>query len=404
MAEFDIVIVGAGIAGGALACALQDSDYRVALVEATPLQLKPLQVQASSDGTGVDSFDSRVSAITPASQRFLAGLGAWDKILEQRVCPYQYMRVWDGEGTGAIDFSAVEVQAEQLGYIIENRVLTRALLSQVVERGRVVLFHPARLQNILRRDDGAPTLLLEDGQQLDCKLLVGADGALSKLRQLAQFETREWDYGHHALVCTVETELAHESTAYQRFMGSGPLAFLPLPGVDGRHYCSIVWSIDSAGIDAIVGLADDEFLGRLQQSFESRLGRLRACSARVAFPLRQRHAIDYVQAGLALVGDAAHTIHPLAGQGINLGLQDVAVLAQELLRAGSDPGELALLKRYQRQRKGDNLLMMAAMDGFKQLFGRGPLPLRVLRGIGMRLANRAGPVKQEIMRRAMGIR
>jgi 2-octaprenylphenol hydroxylase len=399
MAEFDIGIVGAGIAGGALACALQDSDYRIALVEASPLLL-----QVSSTGVGVDGFDSRVSAITPASQQFLTSLGAWDGILQHRVCPYQYMRVWDGEGTGVIDFSADEVQAERLGHIIENRVITSSLMSKVVESGRVTLFNPARVEDVLRRDCGSPSLVLEDGQQLDCELLVGADGALSKLRELAQFKTREWDYGHHALVCTVETQLSHESTAYQRFMKSGPLAFLPLADIDGHHYCSIVWSIESSEVDAIVALEDEEFLNRLQQSFEGRLGHLRACSRRVAFPLRQRHAIDYVQPGLALVGDAAHTIHPLAGQGINLGLQDVAVLAQELLQSTSSPGDLALLKRYQRQRKGDNLLMMAAMDGFKQLFGQGPLPLRVMRGIGMRLANRAGPVKQEIMRRAMGIR
>ena len=187
---------------------------------------------------------------------------------------------------------------------------------------------------------------------------------------------------------------------------TGPLAFLPLPGEDGRHYCSIVWSLREALVDDLLALDSPAFCGALEQAFEGRLGRVLDCAPRFAFPLRQRHAIDYVQAGVALVGDAAHTIHPLAGQGINLGLQDVDVLAQEVLAGharGLNPGQLALLRRYQRRRKGENLLMMAAMDGFKALFEQQALPLRWLRNAGMRGVGRIGPLKQQLIRHAMGV-
>ena len=232
------------------------------------------------------------------------------------------------------------------------------------------------------------------------------DEALSQLRKLAGLRTREWDYGHHALVCTVETEKPHCGVAHQRFLSAGPLAFLPLASRAGRNYCSIVWSVESAPAQELLALGDEEFKQQLGLAIEHRLGAILACSDRIGFPLRQRHAIDYVQPGLALVGDAAHTIHPLAGQGINLGLQDVAVLAQELLAAhqqGAALGSLAVLQRYQRRRKGENLLMMAAMDGFKRLFAEQALPVRWLRNTGMNLVGGNGPLKRRLMRHAMGI-
>jgi 2-octaprenylphenol hydroxylase len=247
---------------------------------------------------------------------------------------------------------------------------------------------------------------LEGGESLQADLLVAADGALSRVRELMDFATREWDYGHSALVASVETERPHEATAWQRFLPSGPLAFLPLPGEEGRHFCSIVWSIRQELVDDLLAASDQEFCARLEQAFERRLGGVLGVSRRFAFPLRQRHAIDYVQPGVALVADAAHTIHPLAGQGINLGLQDVAVLAEEILAAtarGANPGRLDVLRRYQRRRKGENLAMMAAMDGFKRLFEQQALPVRWLRNVGMRGVGRLTPVKQRLMRHAMGL-
>jgi 2-octaprenylphenol hydroxylase len=400
--EFDVVIVGAGIAGGALVRALAQQDLRLALVEARPLESAP-----AAPTTGLEGFDARVSAITPASQTLLHSLGVWQSITASRACPYRHMHVWDGEGSASIDFDAGELDAPVLGHIVENRVLTGALLEDVGKRAEVTVFNPARLQNLHREETGHCRLQLEDGRELRCQLLVAADGALSRVRQLADFRTREWDYGHHALVATVETELYHQGTAYQRFMATGPLAFLPLASQGDRHYCSIVWSAKPDLAETLQALSDEEFCAQLERSFERRLGGIRAVSPRFAFPLRQRHAIDYVQPGIALVGDAAHTIHPLAGQGINLGLQDVVALSEELtreVRRGGSVGSMEVLSRYQRRRKGENMLMMTAMDGFKRLFEEQSLPLRWLRNTGMRLVGQAGPLKQQLMRHAMGVR
>jgi len=220
------------------------------------------------------------------------------------------------------------------------------------------------------------------------------------------FATREWDYGHRAIVATVQVEKSHEDTCWQRFLPSGPLALLPLPAENGQHYCSIVWSLQDALVDDLLAMDEGDFCAELERASERRLGRIVGSSPRFAFPLRQRHAVDYVQQGVALVADAAHTIHPLAGQGINLGLQDVAVLAEEILSArarGANPGQLQVLRRYQRRRKGENLLMMTAMDGFKRLFEQEALPLRWLRNVGMRSVDQLAPVKQQLMRHAMGL-
>ncbi len=400
--EFDVVIVGAGIAGSALLRALLPLKLRLALIETNPIS-----AQAAPAVAGVDGFDARVSAITPASQSLLEELGCWEAMRAQRLCPYQHMQVWDADGTASIEFDAAELDAPALGHIIENRVISAALLAGIEDHSGVRIYNPARLDSLQRLEDGRSRLLLDDGSEMFCALLVAADGALSRVRELAGFKTREWDYGHHALVATVETERGHAGTAYQRFMASGPLAFLPLPAQQGQHFCSIVWSIESSQVAALLELDDADFLQALGKACEHRLGALLAVSRRRTFPLRQRHALDYVQAGIALVGDAAHTIHPLAGQGVNLGLQDVAALANELARAvarGLSPGELAVLKRYQRQRKGENLMMMAAMDGFKRLYGEQALPLRWLRNTGMRLIGKAKPLKHQLMRQAMGIR
>ncbi len=398
---FDLVIVGSGIAGTALAASLAGRGLRLALVEAQDLVDRDLPPPG-----GLDSFDSRVSALTPRSRALLEAVDCWSAITGYRACPYTHMTVWDAEGTGLIEFDAAEVQRPELGYIVENRVVVKALLDRVRAATDVVLLSPARVAACDRGADGAMQLTLagEGGDQLRADLVVAADGAMSPLRQMLGFETREWDYGHRALVCTVQTEHAHQATAWQRFLPSGPLAFLPLPG-DGQ-FCSIVWSVPEARAEELLGLDEAAFCSALGEAFEQRLGRVLAATPRFAFPLRQRHAVDYVQPGVALIADAAHTIHPLAGQGINLGLQDVAALAEEVVWAlgqGLNPGRLEVLRRYQRRRKGENLLMMAAMDGFKRLFEEDALPLRFLRNAGMDLVGRLGPVKQQLMRHAMGL-
>ncbi|MDX1732902.1 MAG: UbiH/UbiF/VisC/COQ6 family ubiquinone biosynthesis hydroxylase [Halioglobus sp.] len=397
----DVVIVGAGIAGASLALALADRGLRIALVEARPLAPPPLP-----EAAGLRDFDARVSALTPRSRDLLRQLGAWEAIENYRYCPYHHMTVWDAEGTGLIEFDRAEVDAPALGFIVENRAIVHALLHRAQQSRDIELLGGAALLACTRGDDSSQVIELEGGGELVTDLLVAADGAQSRVRQLMNFRTREWDYGHHALVATVETARTHDDTAWQRFMPTGPLALLPLQARDGRNFCSIVWSLQEDRAQDILALDDAAFCAALTEASESRLGTVLASSPRHAFPLRQRHAVDYVQPGVALVGDAAHTIHPLAGQGINLGLQDGAVLADEIIRGGANgvsPGQLQLLRRYQRRRKGENLLMMGAMDGFKRLFEEPALPVRWLRSVGMRSVDRMAPVKQQLMRHAMGI-
>jgi 2-octaprenylphenol hydroxylase len=399
--KFDVVIVGAGIAGSALAVALSGHGFMIALVEAQALPASALPLSKN-----LRDFDSRVSALTPRSREFLSQLGAWDAIAAYRHCAYSHMTVWDAEGTGQIEFDSAEVGASELGHIVENRAIVHALLARVATAADITVLSPVALASCKRLASSRMSLVLDGGECLEADLLVAADGALSRVREMMGFRCREWDYGHRAIVATVEVERPHEATARQRFLPSGPLALLPLPGEDNRHYCSIVWSLQDDLVDALLALEDAAFCAELTRASEARLGAVLGASRRFAHPLRQRHAVDYVQPGVALVADAAHTIHPLAGQGINLGLQDVAVLSAEILagqRNGVPPGQLDLLQRYQRQRKGENLMMMTAMDGFKRLFEQQSLPLRWLRNAGMRRIDNLAPLKQQLMRRAMGL-
>ncbi len=405
--RFDVVIVGGGIAGSALAAALAGSSLQLAVIEASSAT-----DNAPMGSVELADYDPRVSALTPASQRFLDQLGAWPLIAKVRVSPYRHMHVWDADGTGAIDFAASELQQPCLGHIVENRVTVWALHQVLRSAPNVVLLDRSRVAEIQPRgpvDEAgealAYSLLLDDQQQLDAGLVVAADGALSSIRQLAGFKTREWDYEHFATVTTVATQHPHQQTAWQRFLPEGPLAFLPLAGATQNH-CSIVWSAEPGLAGRIAALDDTDFCDALGRAFEHRLGRILDAAPRTSYPLRQRHATRYFKPGLALVGDAAHTIHPLAGQGINLGLKDVEVLSQELLRAqaqGLEPGLPAVLSRFQRRRMADNLTMMLAMDGFKRLFSQQALSVRWLRNAGMSRLNQSPGIKRRIMRQAMGL-
>jgi 2-octaprenylphenol hydroxylase len=398
---YDVVVVGAGIAGASLALALWGRGLRIAVVEARALEPPSLPT-----GCSVDDYDLRVSALTPRSRALLETLGAWEAIEHYRYCTYRHMTVWDAQGTGQIDFDQSEVEGAALGHIVENRVIVGALIACLRNSPDIAVLEGQSLAGCERLADGGVALSLSDGRELTARLLVAADGALSRVRELLAFDTREWDYGHRAIVATVAFEQSHRDTAWQSFAPEGPLALLPLPGAPDAHRVSIVWSQQDEAAQALLALDEADFCARLTDASVGRLGRALSCSRRADFPLRQRHAIDYVTEGVALVGDAAHTIHPLAGQGINLGLQDVAALAEEIGSAidrGLDPGALVVLRRYQRRRKGDNLLMMAAMDGFKRLFEEPSLPVRWLRNTGMRTVDGLVPLKAQIMRHAMGL-
>jgi len=397
--QFDILIVGGGMIGSALALGLSRQGWQVGLIEGAPAASLMAPAEPANS---VDDFEPRVSAISLASQRLLEELGAWPKVQASRHCGYREMTVWDGDGTGRIHFDAAELHARSLGTIVENRNIVRALFESLSDSS-VQLLDGVRVK-AWSRERGVE---LEDGRRLAARLVVGADGALSRLRQWSGLATREWDYDQQAIVCTVRTSQNHRYTAWQRFSPTGPLAFLPLLNEAGdEHFCSIVWSQDTLEARRLMALETESFRKELEAAIERELGEVLAVSRRFAFPLRQRHAKDYIADGLALVGDAAHTIHPLAGQGANLGYGDVRALLDELERArelGLAPDDASVLARYQRRRKGENLAMMAAMEGFKQLFARDELPVRWLRNTGMRWLNQLAPLKNRIAAEAMGI-
>ncbi len=389
--SYDIVINGGGMVGAALACALGDSPLRVAVLESRrPQPLNP-----------TDPAELRVSAIGRASQRLFVAVGAWEAMTAQRVSPFREMRVWDAGGAGSIHFDCAEIGEPGLGWIIENRAIQWALLDRLEGFQNVDLLCPAALEEC-RIQDHRVELGLASGRRLSTRLLVGADGGGSRVRTLAGIATRGWDYSQKGVVCVVATELPHQETAWQRFLPGGPLAFLPL--ADGR--CSIVWSTGHGHAEDLLALDDAAFAQALGDAFDHRLGGIIGVGPRAAFPLRLQHAMAYTRPRVALVGDAAHVVHPLAGQGVNLGLLDAAALAEVLLdavRDKRDPGSLRVLRRYERWRKGENVMMLAVMDGFKRLFGNPLPPVAWLRNLGLGLTDAAAPLKHRIIRRAMGL-
>lgn len=393
--HFDVVIVGGGMSGLTLARSLADSDLQIAVVE------------ASVDGPNwsEDQVDPRVSALSEASRALLTRLGAWPEMVARRVTPYTHMSVWDGEGTGALSFHAQEAGVSLLGHIVENSVTVQALQQTLVGYDNVTLLR-GRKPTGLTLGDGSHQLCFDD-KVLNTALVVACDGAQSRVRDWAGFETREWDYGHHALVTTVQVEQPHQSTAWQRFLPTGPLAFLPITQGEDEHWCSIVWSTSPARAEALKTMPEADFCAELTRAFESRLGQIISTDQRYSVPLRQRHAVDYVKPGVALVADAAHTIHPLAGQGVNLGFLDVAMLSDCILEAhahGDAVGDLAWLQRYQARRKPDNLAMMAAMEGLKRLFGAEALPLRWLRNQGLHRVAKMPWLRRQLVTQALGWR
>ncbi|KZY63730.1 hypothetical protein A3742_04770 [Oleiphilus sp. HI0071] len=409
---YDLVIVGAGISGASAAVALAKTGLHVALVDAQD----PRLVSSTKDRTCVDDFSSRVSAITPANAQWLEDIGVWSHLKPQQIQPYANMEVWEELGGGRIQFDALDYQRPCLGFIIENQALLSACfaaLDTAPDIHSVDYFFGARISAMhLDQQQKVRELVFEDDSRISTKLLIGADGANSFVRRALNIPTREWDYQQCAIVCTVETEKPHEETAWQRFSERGPVAYLPLRDTldknDSRyaHFCSIVWSLDTAHARSTYALDDKAFCASIERELEGRLGQVKSVSARCLFPLRQRHAKSYVVDQAVLLGDAAHTIHPLAGQGLNLGLSDVQALEgilQDAQRKGYALSHPVLLKRYQRQRKSENLAMMLGMEGFKRLFGSEDPLLRLLRNTGVNTVNAHTFIKRQIATRAMGL-
>lgn len=396
--DFDILVVGGGMVGAcfaALAAADRELlDLRIALLEARPPESAP------DAGVGL-----RVSAISPASRRILHACGAWQWLPETHLSPYTDMIVWDAAGraggAASIHFSASDTSEPNLGHIVENRRVQWALYESRALRRVTVL--RAELAGLAFEADAA-TVTLSDGRRVSASLVVGADGADSPSRRLAGLETAGWSYDQHAFVTHVRTERPHRSTAWQRFLPDGPIAFLPL--ADGRS--SIVWSTRPEHALELVECSATQLGEALAQAIDGVLGEVTPDGPRGRFPLRLAHARSYVKERFALVGDAAHAMHPLAGQGVNLGFLDCAALVETLVdarRAGARVealAELPVLRRYERWRKSENLLALGLIDGINRLFSTTRAPLGWIRRTGFTLVDASRPAKRALMGRAMG--
>lgn len=393
--EFNILIVGGGMVGLSVAALLAD-------VEGVGVTLVDAGARPSFDPD--EDIALRVSSVAPGSIAMLQAIGAWEEILGARACPFRAMKVWDAcgsvEGPETLTFDSAEFAVPQLGFIVENNLVQHAVLHAL--RGSSASIRYQTPIHSLTREGTRFTVTLESGEVLSPDLLVGADGARSFVRGSAGIAARSWSHEQKAFVTVLKPELGHGHTAWQRFLKHGPIGMLPL--ADGR--ISIVWSTTPAEADAAMAMQDAALGALLTEVTDGVLGRLTPAGRRGAFPLQSQYAVDYARDGLVLVGDAAHAIHPLAGQGVNLGFADSVELAKVVsaaIAAGENPGDLPSLRRYERARKGDNQTMLRFMDILNRLFSNESRPLARLRGTGMYLFNKSGPIRERVVQTALGL-
>lgn len=394
--SYDLIIVGAGMVGALSAILLAKSSLRVALIDKHDGQYSLSPPPA---------YDARVSAISSQSKKLLEDANVWQNLPQGRVATYDNIVAWDGLGAGYIDFNAGAASMVELGNLVENVVLSQQMMAQIHTLSNVDLYFNNALSSYQLSETGVQAELVS-GDRIDAQVLIAADGAVSTLRTDNGFETVEWDYGHTAIAATIEIDQSHDNTAWQSFGEEGVLAFLPLPDVDGRHFVSIVWCVPPEEAQSLKSLEDDAFCRRLHYAINRRFNVLGITRPRQTIPLRQRHAKSYVKSGIALIGDAAHTIHPLAGQGANLGFGDVKALVEVLSKAhrrGEALGTSKVLRRYQRARMLDNMAMAAGMEGFKRLFSTQQPLLVQLRNTGMKQFDRNQTLKKKLIARAAGL-
>lgn len=385
----DVVIVGGGMVGGALALGLAQRGFTVTVIEKNALP--------TFDATSVP--DVRISAISASSVGLLKSLGVWDSVRAMRAHAYRQLETWEWE-SAHVAFNAAELELPELGYMVENNVLQLALWQALEAHAQVSLHVGASLKE-MRHEETHASLTLTDDNQYDARLVIGADGANSQVRQLAGIGVQAWQYQQSCMLISVQCVDDPGDSTWQQFTPTGPRAFLPL----FDHWASLVWYDTPARIRQLQGMNMAQLQQEIARHFPSRLGEVTPLSAG-AFPLTRRHALQYVKPGLALVGDAAHTIHPLAGQGVNLGYRDVDALLDILSRArehGEEWASLPVLKRYQARRRADNLIMQTGMDLFYAGFSNDLAPIRMLRNIGLMAAGRAGVLKRQALKYALGL-
>lgn len=386
MEQCDIAIVGAGMVGAATACLLAAEGLSVRVIETRlPEPYAPEQ-----------PLDLRVSAISQASVALLTRAGAWQYLQQMRLCPYRRLETWELDGF-ATRFDAVDLGLPQLGYIIENRLIQLALLKRMEDFPTIQTHTPAAVTSLRQSADDA-VLTLDDGTELQARWVLACDGAESHTRRLAGIGVSRFEYRQHCMLINIDTDFAQEDITWQQFTPSGPRAFLPLPGRHG----SLVWYDSPARIRALAAMSNEALAVEVRRHFPSRLGGF-TVTDKGSFPLVRRHANDYHAGRVVLLGDAAHTINPLAGQGVNLGFKDVACWAELLGKAGAQWHELALAGRYEGRRRPDNLLMQSGMDLFYGVFSNEIGPLRLARNLALNLADKAGPLKEMALRYALGL-
>lgn len=386
--QFDIVIVGGGMVGSALACALAPTGLSIAVIEKN-------QPSAFSSE---QPMDLRVSAISVASENLLSQVGAWDGVQSMRTCPYRYLETWEATGSNLI-FDSQNMHRDYLGHIVENRLIQLALWQQMEVYDNLTLLVNQTIDSFERMGNGYEITLGE--HKLQTALLVGADGANSIVRQMANIGVTSWDYAQHAMLINIETQAKQQDITWQQFTPNGPRALLPLQG----NKASLVWYDKPATIKALSNLPLSELKQQIIANFPERLGEF-TVQASGSFPLTRRHAQDYFKSNLCLVGDAAHTINPLAGQGVNLGFKDVVALAKVITQAHSQ-GDCwwgdETLAAYQSARRTDNLLMQSAMDIFYLSFSNDSLPMKLLRNTALKAAQKSAWGKNKVMKYAMGL-
>lgn len=388
--SYDIIIVGGGMTGLALACMLAaKSSLTIAVLESQP----------QSPLWSASQYHHRVSAIALSSQKILQSLQVWNDIASQRVSPFRKIQVWDSAKQGQILFDSHEIAEPLLGHIIENNLIQSALESRARLYPNIEIIAPIKLAKLMDHQ-----LISECGRMFAGKLIIAADGANSWLRKQAKIDIEKFDYQQNAIVATVHTELPHYETARQVFLESGPLAFLPL---QEKSTSSIVWSLPVDEANQYMAMDVQDFQYELAKAFDYRLGDVLKVEQRYVFPLSRQKTKQYVKPGIALIGDAAHTVHPLAGQGVNMGLLDAASLADVLLEAiknNRDFSSYANLRRYERWRKADNLTMHAGVDMIKNLFASEKKSIQTLRSLGLNATNRMKWIKNCFTRHAVGER
>jgi 2-octaprenylphenol hydroxylase len=401
MQKFDILIIGGGMVGLTLALALrQQQRHR----EYDPLTIAIVDNQEPTALTKQPEL--RVSAINLASKQIFVNLDVWKDIKNQRLQAYQQMHIWDKHGYGQLNFANTDVDEKDLGWIIENKVLRNALWQKAQADEGIHFFTEQALTNVTMGDNEV-FASFADGAPILAKLVVGADGAHSWVRKQMNMPITFQDYDHHAIVATIECEKGHNNTAWQVFLAQGPLAFLPL---FKTNQCSIVWSTTPDEVQRLQTLSSTEFSKEITAASDGKLGKITLKSERVSFPLTMRLAHDFVKEKVVLVGDAAHTIHPLAGQGVNLGLLDAASLAETLLAQQAQDKALTggiALNGYSRWRKSEATEMIAAMAAIKTLFSEQPFklpatPLKLIRGLGLSFLDNFSPIKKLMIKQALG--